>query len=284
MVRSEHIDNLFESVIDKVRRRETFSPLYKVVARVLTPAQTVPEEINIAGFYFQVIDAPTSATFINVRFNEESADPVPVRKGDEIVTPFYRVFVDWPAQAGTLTFVISPLFDLWRINRTAEIAASLPIPVTPGEDFWLQEIRAGRAFFAGEFKGGVAATITQIQILNPAGSGIKVLLKHAVVSVGTTTSIIQFSHNVLIAGSVIVGKNLLIDSPASVALVRIDRITGGVAEPGGGSPTVTALPNTPTRFIPEWLVELAPGKGFLIRTVSSDIDFGFIFYWTEKAV
>ena len=176
MFHSESMKDLFESVIEKVRKRETFSPLYRTLTRTLTPAQTTPEEINLAGFYFQVIDAASSATFINVRFNEESADPVPVRKGDEIVTPFYRLFIDWPAQAGTLTFVVSPLFDLWRINRTAEIAATLPLPTAPGPDHLNERAQAGFIFERAANLTAAVGQFPHIQCLNPAGSGKTVVV------------------------------------------------------------------------------------------------------------
>ena len=217
----------FEDIIQKIRKRESFAPVYKTI--VLNLATAASEEVvNIAGGYFQIIDATDTLANIQIKFNENSHDQITLRKGDAVITPFYKTLLSWTAQAGkTVTIAISADFDLWRIDRSAQIIStidsvtSITNPVTvqtaagvpvASKDWIIDRAINAQHFATGRVVAAVAGNYTQLQIWNPAGSGKTVVVLDALVDSGLTAA--SGNHFEVTIGTVALA-NLIFQIPST---------------------------------------------------------------------
>lgn len=126
--------------------------------------------------------------------------------------------------------------------------------------FWLNEIRAGRAF---SFASGLDPSVgnnSHIQLINPAGSGITVILFDLWVSI-TVTGLLQFhTHNTELT-LISTGTNLLAGGSASVAEIRRVDNAGLL---GTAVNQFLLLADTPFNAAGKWLWELGAGEGILV--------------------
>jgi hypothetical protein len=70
------------------------------------------------------------------------------------------------------------------------------------EERWFTEIRAGRAFHGGAISGAQAGNITKFQLLNPAASGITVIVYKMGLHQGTTGRISLAEHGTALTTNV----------------------------------------------------------------------------------
>ena len=287
----------FEEIIQKVRKRESFTPVYKVIVLNLATA-TTEEVVNIAGGYFQIIDATDTLANIQIKFNENSHDQITLRKGDAVITPFYKTFLSWSAQAGkTITVAISADFDLWRIDRSAQVistidtitnpvtVSSITNPVTVitaanvpvvSKNWLLDRAINGQMFSYGLSVAASPGNYSYIQVFNPVGSG-----KTAVVLdcwadcagvAAVANNFILALYNTALATNIGGMPNLQNGAAASSSLLKSDQVAAGTL----GSPIahvgLNATGSTPT-YIPEIYAVLGEGEGFVLSstTINSHI-------------
>lgn len=263
----------FEEIILKIRKRQEGAPLYRVITFDLNE-QRSNKPFDLAGGYIEVIDATDSSAFMELRFNEIQNDVVRLRNGDSIVTPFFRVFLTNTAQAKSITIAVSLSYDLWRVIRSQQVLIGGELVV---RDWWYEQIRAGRAFYAGTQQGG--ASTNCVQLHNPVGSGIIVVVRSLIGGPGAVTTAMQVRRQDTAILSSVSGVNLLAGGAASVANLRFE----SRAAPGG---TVVAVypaggANVGFRYLQEWSYELGAGEGVMLNPASANVDCIATYEWIE---
>lgn len=273
----------FEDIIQKVRKRESFAPVYKTIVLNLATA-TAEEVVNIAGGYFQVIDATDTLANIQIKFNENSHDQITLRKGDAVITPFYKTFISWAAQAGkTVTIAISADFDLWRIDRSAQIistidsVATITNPVTvitaaglpvASKDWVLDRALNGQCFAVGYTLAASPGNYGHLQLYNPPGSGKTcVVLDAWLDTAGTAAAASQWSfelYNTALPTNIGGAPNLNSGGVASSSLLKSD--VSAASSLGGGQMGNIGLPanGSVPQYIPDIHAVLGEGEGFAI--------------------
>jgi hypothetical protein len=141
-----------------------------------------------------------------------------------------------------------------------------------------EEIAAGRAFTRGHVITSNAGTVGEIQLLNPAGSGVNVQVIE--VSAG---SVVAQQLGVMRSSNVAptlfgLGHNLLTGLYDSACELRFD--VGGA----GGAALVLqsfAPANVMQRLWSRWGPQLSPGEGYSFISTVNASTFCAIFHWVE---
>lgn len=144
--------------------------------------------------------------------------------------------------------------------------------------FWLEEIRAGRAFVRGGERSEVGGQFAHIQLINPAASGITVIVYSAIsdLSAGDRTHLV--THNAQLTGLIGLGVNLLSGGNAGAGMVRSEN--NAVAQ-GTSIALRIATSSFPIEWFPGWGFELGEGEGILLRAGLVNTRIGATFKWIE---
>lgn len=143
---------------------------------------------------------------------------------------------------------------------------------------WLSEIRAGRAFIGNRVQVASAANFGHIQLLNPAGSAVTIIVRAIVLSLGAATRARMAYFDTALTTLVGTGANLLRGAAASVGTIRAE---DNAAELGTEIYNINILSGTPTDPVPEWLCELGAGEGVLINCALVNTAILGNFLWME---
>lgn len=166
----------FTNIIEKIRKRQDVSQLYKIFPFNLATAR-VDEELPQGGFYLQMIDATDTVASIDIRLNERANDVITLKKGDILVAPFYRIFISHTAQAGkTASLAVSPNFDLWRVLRSGQTINSIDTIVNPVISKPYDLDRALNSQIFERYTSQAGANTNALQVFNPVGSGKTVVV------------------------------------------------------------------------------------------------------------
>ena len=144
--------------------------------------------------------------------------------------------------------------------------------------FWLNEIRAGRAFIRGAAVGASGGNFTEIQLFNPIGSGITIIGHRLLFSSGATEEVRLTTFNTALATLVGAGINLLAGGAAGVGEVRSAvpaAIDGTLVMP------VNVLINTPVTVIDDWFFELGAAEGIITVPNVVNTSFRATYMWIE---
>jgi hypothetical protein len=143
---------------------------------------------------------------------------------------------------------------------------------------WFSELRAGRAFSRGQALVASVGNFSEIQIFNPAGSGVSVI----VYKINVSCSVADFTRvhvfNTALGALVGTGINLLSGGAAAVAELRTAQ---PAAQDGTFVSTIDAAATSPFERISVWAWELGAGEGVLIATGSVNRSLCTEFYWNE---
>ena len=144
--------------------------------------------------------------------------------------------------------------------------------------FWLSEIRAGRAFTRGRRLAASGGNFGEIQLINPAGSGITVIVHRLVGSMQTSAQIQIRQHNANLLTDVGTGFNLLSGGAASVAHIR-------TAIPAALDGTLNierrVLTAVNEEWLRDWAYELGAGEGIFIAPNSVNVELAMAYEWIE---
>lgn len=144
--------------------------------------------------------------------------------------------------------------------------------------FWLNEIRAGRAFVQGDFVGASGGVFSHLQLINPAGSGITVIVHRIGVSVTVSGGVQVRVHNTALANLSGAGTNLLSGDTAGIGEVRNSQ-TAGVS--GTSTATLRITSERPVPFPSDWFFELGAGEGILLVPTAVNIGLAATYEWIE---
>lgn len=152
------------------------------------------------------------------------------------------------------------------------------VPRVEAEERWFTEIRRGRGFVGGVFNGASAGNFSEIQLRNPAASGVTLLVRDIVLTVSATNHIDLRDHDAALATLGATGTNLLKGAAAANGQVR-------TATPAARDGTVILsfrlAGDTPLRPVPDWLFELGAGEGFLFTPNVVNVGLTATFAWIE---
>ena len=143
--------------------------------------------------------------------------------------------------------------------------------------FWLNEIRNGRAFMGGANLAASVGDNGHIQLHNPGGSGITVIvfsISHAVYADGTITLRV---HDTAITTNTGNGQNLLRGGTGPVGDIRTVDNAGSLGTTMGSQ---AVLANTPFFWTEAWGIELGAGEGVLV-TGDSNVRHACTYLWIE---
>ena len=144
--------------------------------------------------------------------------------------------------------------------------------------FWLNEIRAARAFARSVALAASVGDFGHIQLFNPGGSGITIIVHKIYPATNNQQEFVIQTHNTALTTLVGTGINLLSGGAAGIGELRTENIlsiTGTQLYRGRilGS-TLIALPL-------EWFMELGAGEGVLFTTTGSNEAHVDTFEWIE---
>jgi hypothetical protein len=162
-------------------------------------------------------------------------------------------------------------------------ASPPPVTVITSSDFWLSELRAGRAFYRGVQTGGSDATHQpNVQLKNPIGSGVQVSIYAAHAMLGGTTAEVHLDRfDTDLGTDVGAGFNCLEGGAAAQAHLRSDITTNpaGVRRVGW----FTSVANSAVLLPHVWVAELSPGQGLMFTGVAFTMFMDASFWWREGA-
>ncbi len=146
-------------------------------------------------------------------------------------------------------------------------------------DFWLNEIRAGRGFALGDNQAAGAGLLSQIQLINPAASGVTILVRRVTASKPTAGAMLLKTHNVGLATDVGAGVNLLAGAAAGAGHVR--EVAG--AEIGNSVSRFQVPANTPIELVIDWSWEIGEGEGIVVVDLTANETPTVTYEWAEVA-
>jgi hypothetical protein len=162
-------------------------------------------------------------------------------------------------------------------------ASPPPVTVVQSNEFWLNELRAGRAFGRGGTIGPIAAQASQLQLFNPIGSGVQVVVLGASFdtdTVGTQAMILEL-YNTALTTDDGPGANLLNGGAAAQAHFRRASTAGSVFV-GTLLGEFEVGPTQPFT-LGGWVAELSPGQGLYAACLTLNVGLYGYFWWREGA-
>lgn len=152
------------------------------------------------------------------------------------------------------------------------------IPRVEAEERWLAEIRRGRAFALGEQLSATAGVYSVIQLVNPAGSGVVIIIRSILVSGPTAVRISVRNFNTLLGTLVGTGVNQLIGGAAGAGEVRRE----GRATIVGTHMVAGHLgANTQIQPVADWFAELDPGEAIVVTAHTVNVTLEAAYQWIE---
>lgn len=143
---------------------------------------------------------------------------------------------------------------------------------------WLTAIRRGLAFVGGQGITGAAGQQAHVQLLNPAGSGITVVMHKCKATRDTAGSLLFHRHDTALTTLETTQVNLLIGGTAPVGQIRTVSNAGNL----GTLIFPLATPSDQTLVLfEEWGPELGPGEGVVVINPSAAGTLRAVFEWIE---
>lgn len=150
-------------------------------------------------------------------------------------------------------------------------------PVPPDAD-WLTHLRAGRAFGGMALQSSSGTFVAQIQLFNPAASGIAVLL-YMLTTTHVQGGVVRFGfHDTALPTGVTTVRNLLRGGSAPVATMLRTSATAVAIEEFTRYGGVALLPERP---IIQWICELGESTGINVQGLVATDDIEVSFLWVE---
>lgn len=143
---------------------------------------------------------------------------------------------------------------------------------------WFTEIRAGRAFTRGLHLAASVGNVSEIQLLNPAASGVAAIIRSIKVGLSVADRVHLRTYDTALGTAVGAGFNLLAGGTAAKGLIKS---ANPAAEDGTLIEEYRALVDVTQEFVTDWGWELAAGKGILIATLSANEALAVTFKWIE---
>ena len=143
---------------------------------------------------------------------------------------------------------------------------------------WLAEIRSGRAFTRGGFSGPTAATLSHLQLFNPAASGVTIIIRAVIVAVSATGLVAIVTHNTALTTLVGAGVNLLAGGAAGLGELRS---LDNAVQLGTIADRLSLIADTPSDVVPEWFFELGAGEGILVNSENANVRTIATYHWIE---
>jgi len=145
-------------------------------------------------------------------------------------------------------------------------------------DYWLDALRDGRAFIKGTVLAASVGNFSEIQLLNPAGSGVNAVVFNLIAHDDLSANIQIRRHDAALATLVGAGVNLNIGGAAGACVLR-------TATPAALDGTLLTVYNSnnslnATRF-QWWVCELAPGVGVIGTPDIVNDEMSAEFRWIE---
>lgn len=143
---------------------------------------------------------------------------------------------------------------------------------------WLSEVRAGRAFVRGTYFGPAAGNNGHIQLFNPVGSLVNVVVRSLLLATNPAGVLNMAVYNTALGTLIGAGVNLLSGGAAGSAEVRTGSNVGVLGTLVGQYRVALDTPIYPS---PEWFFELGAGEGVLVTSVNTDFNLSAVFTWIE---
>lgn len=145
--------------------------------------------------------------------------------------------------------------------------------------FWLSQVRLGRAFGGTTLVTGGASQYPETQILNPANSGVTVIVFAIQTNGDTTQSLHIATHNTALGTLGAGGTNLLSGGAAPAAELRTGTPTSldGTRFALWLNNSTSGLMQTPLR----WIMELPAGKGLVVAGIVVGTTLAVSYQWVE---
>ena len=144
--------------------------------------------------------------------------------------------------------------------------------------FWLNEIRNGRAFSRGEQLGASVGNNGHIQLFNPAGSGITIIVHQIGYAPIANTLISLRAFNTELTTLRGTGFNLRAGSPAALGVTRVQDNAGLL---GTGRDEFQGLARDFRFLVDGWDIELGAGEGVLMVSSNTNQDSYCTYKWIE---
>jgi len=158
------------------------------------------------------------------------------------------------------------------------ISTGVTVNVSAQVERWFSELRAGRAFSGVGALAAAAGTVSEIQLFNPAGSAITLLL-YKCVGDATVASALQLrTFNTALATLIGNGLNMLSGGAASVAEIRS---AAPAVNDGTSFWSKAALAGEPIELGDLWVIELGAGEGVIATDNTQNVGVRFTFLWNE---
>ncbi len=145
-------------------------------------------------------------------------------------------------------------------------------------EYWLDHLASSRAFSRGSLVAALAANFSEVQLINPAASGVVVRVYKANVGATVGLSVQLRSHGANLATDAGAGTNLDLGAAAGAAHVRTAQV--GAAD-GALISDLHRPTNTDVDRFPLWLAQLDAGEGILITTDAVNQAVSAEFFWIE---
>ena len=145
-------------------------------------------------------------------------------------------------------------------------------------DFWLNEIRAGRAFMSGTAIGASGGNYSHLQLFNPVGSGITIIVYAIFVSTLSAGRVHKRTHNTALSSLSQTGTNLLAGQSAAIGEIRSE---SPAALQGTRVMDFSTLAQTLQEITRGWTFELGAGEGVLVVPNAVNVQIEANYYWIE---
>jgi len=143
---------------------------------------------------------------------------------------------------------------------------------------WLDALRDGLAFAHGKLVAALAANFSEVQLKNPAASGVIVLVYKINVGAPAGVTVQLRRHDADLATDAGAGTNLQIGGAAAAAHVFTDQLA---AASGTLISELHRPTNTDPQRFPSWCAELDAGEAIVITTDAVNQAVSAEFFWIE---
>jgi hypothetical protein len=154
------------------------------------------------------------------------------------------------------------------------------VTVQANTERWLSEVRAGRAFALGVGQAAVAGEKGFVQLVNPAASGINVLVRSVIATLGVAGHLHIRHHTAGVDTDNGAGVNMLIGGAAGVAHLFVGTDVGLL---GTALFNIRLAADTPIYPTPDWFAELGAGESLLVQCADNNVAVWGNFAWIELA-
>jgi hypothetical protein len=144
---------------------------------------------------------------------------------------------------------------------------------------WLYELRNLRAFVGMVKVGASVGNFSLVQLFNPVGSGITIVVRAIIISAAATDLYTINRDNVARASLNRVGFNLDGNGADAVGQIRFETPVGVV---GSRLAQWRILANTSWIVSPDWMGKLNAGNGITINGETTNQEMLATFFWSER--